>query len=290
MKKLLLILIVVLCVTHVAMASDLSVEVNIPECTLRVLQMGKVIFQAPVGIGRIGHESPIGEFTIVNKVANPTWYPKDRPPVPPGPTNPLGKYWLGLSVKGYGIHGNIRADSIGSPVSAGCVRMYNNDIEYMYNLLEVGTKVSIRYQTIVFSGKGYDLTYRILPDVYSYGTTNIMKFLEQTKELANRDEIFIPEVISQLRSGNKGSIAVPWKTSFVYDGIVYQHIGFRVGKTVYIDPRAIPGMVNLEDDLGVFLRTATKRYITLEELEHKLLHHQVIRQSQKVIQIEPLKV
>lgn len=290
MKKLFFMLIVVLCFTQVAMAAEMSVEINIPECTLRVIQAGKVIFQAPVGIGRLGHESPVGEFTIVNKIANPTWYPKDRPPVPPGPTNPLGKYWLGLSVKGYGIHGNIRPDSIGSPVSAGCVRMYNNDIEFMYNLIEVGTRVSIRYQTIVFSGKGYDLTYRILPDVYHYGTTNILKFLEQTKDVVNRDEIFIPEVITQLRTGNKGPIAVPWKMNFVYNGTAYQHIGFREGKTVYMDPRAIPGMVDLEDNLSMYLRTAAKRYIPLEELERKLLHHQVIRQSQKVVQIEPLKV
>lgn len=290
MKKLLLTLILMLCFTQAAMASDLSVEINIPECTLRVFQTGKVIFQAPVGIGRQGHESPVGEFTIVNKIANPTWYPKDRPPVPPGPANPLGKYWLGLSVKGYGLHGNISPDSIGSPVSAGCVRMYNNDIEYMYHLLDVGTKVSIRYQTIVFSGKGSDLTYRIFPDVYGYGTTNIIKFVEQTRELANRDEIFIPEVISQLRSGSKGPFSVPWKVSFVYKGVTYQHIGFREGKTVYIDPRAIPGMVDAEDDLGIFLRAFAKRYISLEELEHKLLHHQVIRQSQKSIQIDQLRV
>ncbi len=78
---------------------------------------GAIVTTFPIGIGRSGYDTPTGDFTVEMKLTNPTWYPNKssrlRNPslpieVPPGPKNPLGKYWIQLSLKGYGIHGTNR--------------------------------------------------------------------------------------------------------------------------------------------------------------------------------------
>jgi lipoprotein-anchoring transpeptidase ErfK/SrfK len=63
--------------------------------------------------------------------------------VPPGPSNPLGTRWLGLSVKGFGIHGTNVPQSIGKNASHGCIRMRNSDVEELFELVQVGDAVEI---------------------------------------------------------------------------------------------------------------------------------------------------
>ena len=121
-----------------------SIQINIPEFKLYLYQ-AKTIYQVfNIAVGKQEKPSPLGEFRVANKVLEPTWYPPDgKPPVPPGPENPLGKYWLGLNIEGYGIHGNTAAWSIGSPASLGCFRLYNKDIQKLFELVPVGTPVQI---------------------------------------------------------------------------------------------------------------------------------------------------
>lgn len=99
-----------------------------------------------VATGR-GALTPEGDFTIANKLVNPWYLPKN---IPGGDKrNPFGTRWLGLSVPNtggyrYGIHGTNRPHSIGSSVSSGCIRMRNQDVEWLYKHLEIGTPVRIR--------------------------------------------------------------------------------------------------------------------------------------------------
>lgn len=87
--------------------------------------------------------TPLGEFTIVNKLRNPTWYRAGAIVPPDSPENILGTRWLGLSKKGYGIHGTDDPSSMGKYVTQGCIRMLNEDVEELYMLATVGTKVVI---------------------------------------------------------------------------------------------------------------------------------------------------
>lgn len=80
-----------------------------------------------VGVGE-NNSTPQGEFTIVNKVANPVWYRLGAVVPADSPDNLLGSRWLGLSIDGYGIHGTNEPESIGQAVSLGCVRMHNRII------------------------------------------------------------------------------------------------------------------------------------------------------------------
>ena len=111
----------------------------------------------PVGIGISGRETPEGVFTISNRVEKPTWIVPpaiglERPElprtVPPGPENPLGDFWLGLSRPGYGIHGTSEPFGVGRRVSHGCLRLYPEDIRDLFERVEVGTPVRIVYQPV----------------------------------------------------------------------------------------------------------------------------------------------
>ncbi|AZR73791.1 hypothetical protein BBF96_10575 [Anoxybacter fermentans] len=272
------------CPIGIANSPELEIRINIPEFILRVYQSEEIIYEAPVGVGRPGHETPIGEFIIINKIKDPTWYPKNREPIPPGQTNPLGSYWLGLSKKGYGIHGNINSTSIGSSVSLGCIRMYNNDIELIYHLVEKGTRVKIYYQTIFLIKEGEDLKFRLLEDIYGYGTNNIFTFLNLIKDKEIKDKIFIPYLIYLLKTKEAGIYPVPHKVSFIYQNYFYKNIGFRFGNVIYIDPRAIPKLMQKEKELKIFLKNK-ERYITLDELESKLINHRIISHNKELIQI-----
>ncbi|AMV73550.1 hypothetical protein JCM30471_19670 [Desulfuromonas carbonis] len=109
----------------------------------------------PIGLGRPDWETPEGEYTIVNKVLDPIWTPPDslreeKPElakrVPPGPDNPLGRFWLGLSAPRVGLHGTNRPYGVGRRVSHGCIRLYADDIAHLAARVAIGTPVRILYQ------------------------------------------------------------------------------------------------------------------------------------------------
>jgi lipoprotein-anchoring transpeptidase ErfK/SrfK len=102
-----------------------------------------------VATGQNQYPTPLGRFLIVVKWKNPWWYPPDSPwalgqkPIPPGPDNPLGTRWLGLSAPGVGIHGTPSDASIGYSVSHGCIRMHIPQAEWLFNQVGIGTTVFI---------------------------------------------------------------------------------------------------------------------------------------------------
>ena len=97
----------------------------------------------PVAVGRRRYSSPAGTFKIVNRIVNPTWYAPHHKVVPPGKSNPLGTRWMGLSYKGYGIHGTNDQSSIGHSVSHGCIRMRKADVEELFQLVNIGDEVEM---------------------------------------------------------------------------------------------------------------------------------------------------
>jgi len=119
------------------------VLVSIPDRKLAVLEAGKVLATFPVAVGATTSPSPAGEFQIVSRVSNPTYYHPGMV-VPSGKDNPVGTRWVGLSQKGYGIHGTNAPRSIGRAASHGCIRLRNRDMERLFTMLRVGDVVQIR--------------------------------------------------------------------------------------------------------------------------------------------------
>jgi lipoprotein-anchoring transpeptidase ErfK/SrfK len=102
-----------------------------------------------VATGQAIYPTPLGKFDIVVKWKDPWWYPPDSPwaqgakPIPPGPGNPLGTRWMGLSAPGVGIHGTPDPASLGYSASHGCIRMYIPYAEWLFDHVDVGTPVYI---------------------------------------------------------------------------------------------------------------------------------------------------
>jgi L,D-transpeptidase ErfK/SrfK len=115
-----------------------------------------VVITVPVGIGREGWTTPIGLTQVTSKERDPVWRPtsklrkaaaKNGNPIPeafpPGEANPLGRHIFRLGWPTYLIHGTNRRDGVGARVSAGCIRLMPEDIEYLYDLVAVGTSVRV---------------------------------------------------------------------------------------------------------------------------------------------------
>jgi lipoprotein-anchoring transpeptidase ErfK/SrfK len=120
-----------------------QVLVSIPDRKLAVLEAGKVIRTFSVSVGAALSPSPTGEFQIINRLANPTYYHPGTV-IPPGEGNPIGPRWIGLSQKGFGIHGTNQPRSIGHAASHGCIRLNNRDVVRLFQMVGVGDTVSIR--------------------------------------------------------------------------------------------------------------------------------------------------
>ena len=117
--------------------------------TLRLYDARKLVRTFRVATGQAVYPTPAGLWSIVVMQYNPWWRPPDSPwakglkPIPPGPGNPLGTRWMGLSAAGVGIHGTPDAASIGYSASHGCIRMHIPDAEWLFQHVHVGTPVYI---------------------------------------------------------------------------------------------------------------------------------------------------
>ncbi len=151
-----------------------EVVINIPEMRLyRFLKDINMVRTYPVGVGREGFETPLGESRVIERVENPSWTVPDdavqrygRRVVPPGPDNPLGNYWVGLSEKNLGIHGTDFPWSIGRMVSRGCIRLYPEHIEQFYYETRKGAKVEIIYEPVKIGVRDKAVFLEVHPDIY----------------------------------------------------------------------------------------------------------------------------
>ncbi|HXI82930.1 MAG TPA: L,D-transpeptidase family protein [Verrucomicrobiae bacterium] len=110
---------------------------------LRLTDNGRFFKRYHVGTGEYS-KTPVGDFKITTRLANPPWWRADGKTIPFGdPENILGTHWLGLNVPGYGIHGTWDTNSIGKQATAGCIRLLNDDVAELYTILPVGSPVGI---------------------------------------------------------------------------------------------------------------------------------------------------
>lgn len=168
------------------------------------------VFTYPLGIGRDGWNTPLGQTTIVSKAVNPSWIPPESirrehaakgdplpSAVPPGPDNPLGKYALLLGFKRYLIHGTNKPYGVGMQVSHGCVRLYPEDIEVLFEKAPVGTPVRIVHQPYMTAWNG-DMLY--------------LEAHEPLEKWAGQKQLQQQSLLKQLRQGaaEKGA-TVDWE-------------------------------------------------------------------------------
>jgi L,D-transpeptidase ErfK/SrfK len=156
-----------------------GVVLNLPEYRLYYYPTPEpgqqpVVMTYPISIGRMDWETPLGRTSIIQKVTNPSWYPPesiraehaaDGDPlprvVPPGPDNPLGKHAMRLGLPGYLIHGTNRPDGVGMRVTHGCIRMFPEDIDYLFGRVGVDTSVRIINEPVKVGWNGEELVVEV---------------------------------------------------------------------------------------------------------------------------------
>ena len=190
----------------------------------------QIVETYPIGIGRAGWSTPTGDTTVISKARDPVWFvptsirkeheeagdplPKE---VPPGPDNPLGSHVLGLGIPGYLIHGTNKPAGVGMRVSHGCVRLFPEDIESIYNRVDIGLRVRIVNQPYLLGWDNGDLVFEAHPplqeDARDWSGAIVMRARsslvnqkyqrsgidEQRLGIISRDELGIP--ISVFKSG-----------------------------------------------------------------------------------------
>ncbi len=156
-----------------------------------------IVVTEPVGIGREGWNTPIGQTQVVSKQVDPVWRPtpnvraeaaKNGTPIPsyfpPGINNPLGKYVLRLGWPTYLIHGTNRPEGVGARVSAGCIRMLPDDVEYLYKAVKVGTKVTVINESVKVGRDDNKIYLETHPQLK--GAPNPSKDLQKVKMLISK--------------------------------------------------------------------------------------------------------
>lgn len=207
--------------------SALTVVINIPAYTLYVYKDGVPIRKYPIGVGKTVTPSALGEAKIINKVKNPTyyppkWYPKGQKPIPPGPDNPVGTRWLGLNLDGYGIHGTNNPSSIGKAVSHGCVRLRNEDVEDLADLVSIGTNVLFVYETVIaWHDPVFQTPYLVVhPDIYNSGTNQFDNAMKRLDASGFGDRVHFGALRQALRESSGAHQAFPFGLKFLYDGML----------------------------------------------------------------------
>ncbi|MDY0269240.1 L,D-transpeptidase family protein [Trichloromonas sp.] len=168
----------------------------------------------PLGIGSEGNDSPTGHFSILNKAENPTWtvpvsIRHERPgmpiSVPPGPANPLGKYWMSFSTVGYGIHGTNKPLGVGRRVSHGCIRLYPQDIQELFHRVPVGTGVLIIDTPVKVGRKDNTLFLEVhLPNAQRQDFTPLKKEVVRQARLLEWAGLLNWDVIDEILRQNRG--------------------------------------------------------------------------------------
>jgi len=173
--------------------------VNLAELAVYYFQNGIFINRYPLAAGRRDWETPTGTYKILNKIKNPVWrvpnsiqwemYDRGQEvitEVPPGPKNPLGSFWMATSAEGVGFHATRSPWSVGSYASHGCFRMLPDQIEELFNQIEVGTKVKIIYKPIklaVYSDN------RVFLEVHGDYYGRLPNFFQAVRSLAKNQQL-----------------------------------------------------------------------------------------------------
>ena len=168
-----------------------TLVINIPQRMLFYRNLEVAGF--PVAVGRTTWPTPTGNFIVATREENPTWdvpasilaemrrAGRSHPArVPPGPQNPLGAFWLGLSRGGIGIHGTNAPSSIYHFASHGCIRLHPDDIAWLFPRVNVGDAVSLIYQPALVTSVDDRVFLEVHPDVYQLNAPT----LAQVRELA----------------------------------------------------------------------------------------------------------
>ena len=172
--------------------NGVRIVVNVPQRMLFWASSENEARAFPIAAGKRSWKTPIGDFAVATLETDPTW---DVPPsiqeemrregkpvlthVPPSPQNPLGKYWIGLTIPGVGIHGTNAPASIYGLVTHGCIRLHPEDIAQLFPQVEIGIRGRIVYEPVLIARVGDLVFLEVHPDAYGKGPAPFENVMER---------------------------------------------------------------------------------------------------------------
>jgi len=159
------------------------------------LKGSRLLMTFPIGIGKEGFNTPVGKFSVVEKTVNPSWHvpasiQKEKPElpklIPPGPDNPLGSHAMRLSIGDVLIHGTNRPWGVGRRFSHGCIRLYPEDIPKLFELVPIGTKVTIVRQPVKIGKRDS----KVFIEVNRYEDEKNLNYFDKAVELLEKKNLF----------------------------------------------------------------------------------------------------
>lgn len=127
---------------NVARQVQRRIVISLADRKLVLTEDGRAVKVYEVAVGAAATPSPVGAYVVANRIVAPTYYAPGNV-IGPGPDNPLGTRWIGLSLRGFGIHGTNEPRSIGRRASHGCIRMHQRDVEELFERVRVGDAVEL---------------------------------------------------------------------------------------------------------------------------------------------------
>ena len=211
---------------HIVPAASDSVElvVNVPQRMLFYRGADSSTLGYPIAVGRPSWPTPTGDFTVMVLERHPTWeVPRSileesrragriqAPVVPPGPNNPLGDFWIGLSLAGIGVHATNAPASIFRTASHGCIRVHPHDIAQLFNRVQVGTPGRIIYEPVLLAVVDEDVYLEVHRDVYRRSVAkpqNLARTLAAAAGVSERIDWAIADAVVATADGIARSVAV----------------------------------------------------------------------------------
>jgi L,D-transpeptidase ErfK/SrfK len=219
-------------------AAGRTLVVNIPQRMLFIKEEGGEVKGFPVAVGRRDWQTPIQPFRIITRERDPSWEVPDSireearragkwlpAVVAPGPDNPLGQFWLGLSTGSVGIHGTNAPASIYRAATHGCIRLHPEDVAWLFDHVDVGMPGQVIYEDVLLAVADNEVWVEAHPDVYrrsrgsprealrlrlaALGKTEHIDWTAVDKVLESREGVARRVTVTPSQRAGLGGLSVP---------------------------------------------------------------------------------
>lgn len=224
-----------------AEAADKKIVINLAGRSLALYDGETKIRLYPIAIGKPSSPTPIGYYKIRSKDKNPTWTdPQDyKNVIPSGPSNPLGYRWMQI-YGNYGIHGTNNPKSIGNFVSNGCIRMWEENVEELFELVEIGTPVEINYNRVVVekTPEGV-IAYYVYPDSYDRQNLTVPMIKNWLKGYGVEDFVSNADILAKIKASDGMPTFIGKSYAIVLNGKKLKNKAVQTDGVMYLPLNAV---------------------------------------------------
>ena len=224
-----------------------KITINLASRILTFWRDGRKVTMYPIAVGKPETQTPLGDFSVLDKEVDPVWVdPKDtKKKVESGEDNPLGYRWMGIGGY-YGIHGTNRPDSIGGYVSNGCIRLWEENAEELYELTDIGTPVEIDYERVVIENlEDGRIAFYIYPDGYHRQQLDVAKVRAALAAFGVADFVSDAEIAEKIEASDGEPTFLPGTLRVEINNLWISGRAVRRGGKIYLPVASASALTKL---------------------------------------------